>query len=126
MITSRSIKSSRSNKSDINNLKKATKNSFTTLEEKIVELENEDSDITSSDSENSDGNSHFQFHKNVMEPQKGFQMFQTERNNRDQTPGVGAVLQQAPGKRIKKVLFKKKHVDSIDIKLRKVILIDIQ
>ena len=43
---------------------------FATLEEKIYQLENEDSGLTSSDSEDSDGDSYFQFHKNVMEPQK--------------------------------------------------------
>ena len=37
------------------------KKSFTTLEEKIDELENEDSKLTSSDSEDSDEDSHFQF-----------------------------------------------------------------
>ena len=51
-------------------------------------------------------------------------MFQTERNNRDQTPGVGVVLQQAPEKCIKKVLLEKKHADYINLNLRKVILID--
>ena len=45
--TSRSSKYSRFNKSDINNLKKAIKNSFKTSEEKKIELENEDSDLTS-------------------------------------------------------------------------------
>ena len=61
-----------------------------------------------------------------MEPQKGFQMFYTESCKRDQTPGVGVVLQQAPEKCIKKVLPKKKHAESIDINLRKIILIDIK
>ena len=36
------------------------------------------------------------------------------------------VLQQAPEKRIKKVLLKKKHADSIDLNLRKGILLDSQ
>ena len=63
------------------------KKSFTTLEEKIDELENNDSNLTSSDSEDSNGDSYFQFHNNITEPQKGFQMFNTERNNRYQTPG---------------------------------------
>ena len=81
------------------------KKSFTTLEDKIYELENEDSEITSSDSEDSDGDIHFQLQKSFMEPQKGFQMFQTERNIRDQNPGVGVVLQQAPERHIKKVLL---------------------
>ena len=53
-------------------------------------------------------------------------MFQTENNNRNQTPGVVVVLQQAPENRIKKVLLEKKHADSIDLNLRKVILLDSQ
>ena len=57
--TSRSIKSSSSNKSDINKLNKVIKKYSTTLEDKIGELENEDSDLTSSDSEDSGGYSHF-------------------------------------------------------------------
>ena len=61
-----------------------------------------------------------------MEPQKGFQMFQTDSNNHYQTPGVGVVLQQAPEKRIKKVLLEKSHSDPITINLSKVILLDIQ
>ena len=124
--TSRSSKSIRSNMSEINKLKKAMKKSFTTLEDKIDELENEDSDLTSSDSQDSDGDSYFQFHKNFMEPQKGFQMFQIERNNRYHTPGVDVVLQWAPEKRIKKVLLENKHDDYIDVNIRKVILLDRQ
>ena len=46
--------------------------------------------------------------------------------NRDQTPGVGVLLHHAPEKRIQKVLLKKKHDESIDIKLRKVILLNSQ
>ena len=61
-----------------------------------------------------------------MKPKKRFQMFQTERKNCDQIPGVCVVLQQVPGKRIKKVLLKNKHVESIDINLRKVILMESQ
>ena len=76
------------------------KNSFTTLEEKINEMENKDSNLTSSDSEDNYGDSHSRFHNNVMEPHKGFQMSQTESNNRDHNPGVGVVIQQAPEKRI--------------------------
>ena len=53
-------------------------------------------------------------------------MFQTDRNNRGQTPGVGVVLQQAPGNSVKKVLPEKKHSDSIDLNLRKVILLENQ
>ena len=109
--TSRSSKSSRSNKSDIQNLNKAIQNSFTTFDKKIDELENEYSDLTSSGSEDSDGDSHFKFHNNVMEPQKGLQMSQIGRNNGNQTPRVGVVLQHAPTKRINKVLLYKKHTD---------------
>ena len=61
-----------------------------------------------------------------MKPQKGFQMFHTENNNRYQTPGVGVLLQQAPEKRIKKVTLDNKHAESIDIYLRKVILLGSQ
>ena len=69
------------------------KNSFTTFKEKIDELENKDSDLNSSESEDIDGDSHFRFQNNAMEPQKGFQIFKTERNNFYQTPGLGVVLQ---------------------------------
>ena len=100
--------------------------SFTTLEEKIDELENEYSNLTSSESEDSDEDSHFQFHNNVMGTQKGFQMSQTDSNNHYQTPGVGVVLQHAPENRIKKVLLEKSHSDPININLSKVILLDIQ
>ena len=99
------------------------KNSFRTLGNKIYEVENEESNPTRSDSEDIDGDSHFQFHNNVVEPQKGFQMFHTERNNCNQTPGVGVVLQQAPGKCIKKLLLEKKHAEFIDLNLKKVILL---
>ena len=99
------------------------KKSFTNLEEETEKIENKDSDHNSSDSEDSDVNSHFEFHNNSMEPHKGFQMFHIERNNCNQTPGVGVVLQQAPEKCIKKVLLEKKHADSIDLNLRKVILL---
>ena len=61
-----------------------------------------------------------------MEPHKGLQMFHTERNNRDQTPWVGVVLQQASEKRTKKLILEKKHDDSIDLNLRKFILLDSQ
>ena len=57
---------------------------------------------------------------------KGFHIFQTERNNRDHNPLVGVVLQQASEKRTNKVLTNKKNADSIDLNLRKVILLDIQ
>ena len=69
------------------------KNSFKNLEEKIVELEQEDYKLTRSTSEYSDEDLHFHFYNNIMEPQKGLKMFQTERKNRNQTPGVGVVLQ---------------------------------
>ena len=81
------------------------KKSCTTLEEKRVELENEYFNLTISDSEDSNGDSHFKFHNNVTEPYKGFQMFHTEKNNQNQTPGVGVILQQAPGNTIKKLLL---------------------
>ena len=99
------------------------KKSFTTLDEETDELENKESDHNSSDSEDSDVNSNFEFLNNTMEPQKGFQMFHTERNNCNQTPGVGVVLQQAPGKCIKKLLLEKKHAEFIDLNLKKVILL---
>ena len=102
------------------------KNSFKTINKKIEEPEDEDSDLTNSDSEDINGYSHFRFHNNVMEPHKGFQMSQTDSNNHYQTPVVVVVLQQAPEKRIKKVLLEKSHSDSIYIKLSKVILLDIQ
>ena len=43
------------------------KHSFTTLEEKLDELENEVSNLDSLDSEDNDAYSHFQFHNNVLE-----------------------------------------------------------
>ena len=59
------------------------------------------SNLTNSDSKDRDGYYHFQFHNNFMEPQKWFQMFLTWINNRNQTPGVGVVLQQVPENLIK-------------------------
>ena len=53
-------------------------------------------------------------------------MFHTERNNRDETPGVGVVQQQAPEKRIKKVILEKKRSDYFDLNIMKFILIDSQ
>ena len=53
-------------------------------------------------------------------------MHKIERNNHYQTPGVGVVLQQAPEKLIKKVQLDKKHDDSIDLNLGKVILLNSQ
>ena len=53
--TSRSSKSRRPNKSNINNLTKAMKQSFTTSEEKLDELENEVSNLDSSEREDIDG-----------------------------------------------------------------------
>ena len=53
-------------------------------------------------------------------------MFQKDRNNRDQTLGVGVVPQQASEKCIKKVLLNKKHAESIYLNLRKVIMLDRQ
>ena len=64
------------------------------------------------------------FHNNIMKPQKGFQMFHIERKSFNQNPGVGVVLQQASEKCIKKLIIKKKHTASININLRKVILIN--
>ena len=58
-ITSRSSKYIRLNRCEINNLNKEMKKSFTTLENRIDETENEDSDLTSSDSEDSDGDYNF-------------------------------------------------------------------
>ena len=52
----------KSSKSSIGKLKKKTKNTFTKLEANIDELGDEDSDLTSSDSEDRSGNSHFQLH----------------------------------------------------------------
>ena len=53
--------------SDINKLNKAMKKSFTTLEDEIDELENEDSNLASSDSEDRDVDSKFQFHNSFKE-----------------------------------------------------------
>ena len=84
--TSSSNKSSRSNKSKINKFKKSMKRFFTTVEDKIEELEDKYSELTSSDNEYSDLDSRFQLYNNLVEPQKGFQIFQIDSNNRDQTP----------------------------------------
>ena len=92
---SQSIKSSRF---DISGLKIQMKNKFTTTEANIDELVGEGSDITSSDSEDSSGNSHFQFHKNptsFTDPNN----FRKYCENYDMIPGVtnptGVMLQQA-------------------------------
>ena len=89
-------------------------------------MEDKDYNLIRSDREDSYGDSHFKFYNNVMEPHKGFQMFHEESNNCNQTPRVGAVLQQVPEKGIKKFLLDKNHVEFIDLKLRKVILLNIQ
>ena len=56
---SRASWSSKSRKSDIGKLKKKMKKIFATLEVNIDELGDEDSNLASSDSEDSSGNSHF-------------------------------------------------------------------
>ena len=95
---SRASQSIKSSKSDISELKIQMKNKFTTTEANIDELGDEDSDIISFDSEDSSGNSHFQFHNNptsFTEPKK----FRKYRENYYMIPGVtnptGVMLQQA-------------------------------
>ena len=91
---SRLIKSS---KSEISRLKRKTKKTFATKESNIDELGDKDSNITSSDSEDISGNSHFQFYNNPASftwPRK----FKTDREDYINIPGVttptGVVLHQ--------------------------------
>ena len=73
------------------------KNTFNTLEANIDELGDEDSDLTSSDSEDSNGNSHFRFN-NKPESFIGTKKFKTDPEDYVKIPGVttptGVVLQQ--------------------------------
>ena len=59
---SRASQSRKPSKSDIVKLKRKMKKTFTTLEANIDELGDENYNLTSSDSNESSGNSHLQFH----------------------------------------------------------------
>ena len=63
---SRASRSRKSSKSDISKLKRKMKKNFTTQEVKIDELGDEDSDLTSSESKDSSGNIHFQYHNKLI------------------------------------------------------------
>ena len=71
---------------------------LTTLEAKIDDLGDEASDLTSSDSKDSSGNSHFQFHKKPTSF-AGPKKFKTDPEDYVKIPGVttptGVVLHQA-------------------------------
>jgi hypothetical protein len=110
-LSSKSSKTSKSSKStakSITKTQKRLKKSFATLSSKIDELENEDSDISASDS--GDENSHFQ-----TGSIEGYQMMQTE------TP-----QQQSFEQRNVDVLFKKTREAKIHLNLRNIILLDSQ
>ena len=99
------------------------------MESKIDELEYDYSDITSSDSEEISGNSHFQFY-NKPESFTGPKKFKSDPEDSVKIPGVttptGVVLHQAFEGRNRKLLFKKSHAKSIKIDPRNFILLDIQ
>ena len=101
------------------------KKSFATLENKIEELEKEDSDISNSDDDEA---SHFQF------KETGYQMVQFEKDldgkliqEVHRIPGVvsdkATVLHQAFETRIAQVLLKQYHKNKIEMYLRHVILL---
>jgi hypothetical protein len=124
-------RSSKKTAGSISQLKKKMTKSFATLENKIQELEKEDSDVTESDSD--EEASHFQFEET------GFQMTQIEEDCLIQgvrhkealqdVPGVleeATVLQQEFEKRNANVPFKQKHGKKIELDLKNVMLLDSQ
>ena len=105
------------------------KNTFTTQKENIDNLVDDDSDLNSSDSDDSSGNSHFQFHnkpKSFAGPKKS----NTYPEDYVNIPGVntqtGVVLQQAYEYWNIKLLFNKSHDKSIKLEFGNVILLDSQ
>ena len=105
------------------------KKTFTTLEANIDELGDEDSELTSSDSKDSSGNSHLKFH-NKPTSFTGPKNFNTDPEDYVKIPGVTnptcVVLQQEFEERNRNLLFKKSHAKSIKLDLRNVILLDNQ
>ena len=102
------------------------KKTFTTTKENIVELGYEESNQTSSDSVDSSGNRHFQFH-NKPSSFNGTRKFNTDPEDSVNIPVVttptGAVLHQSFEEWNRKVMFKKSQVNSINFELRKIILL---
>ena len=125
----RGSKSSKPVKSDIVNQKSKTKNTFTTSEENIDNLGYEESSLTSSNSEDSSGNSHLQFH-NKPTSFTVTKKFKTYPEYSVKIPGVtnptGVVLQKAFEEWNRKLLFKKIRAKSIKFDLRNIILLDRQ
>ena len=123
---SRDSRSGKSIKSDIGNLRRKINNKFTTLEENIDELGDEDSNLISYDIEDNSENSHFQFH-NKPTSFTGPNKFNTDPEYSVKIPGVTTptvlVLQQEFEDRNRKVLFKNIHSDSIKLDFRNVILL---
>ena len=95
---SRASRYRKSSKSDIGKLKREMKKTFTTLEANINELGGDDSNPTSSDSEESSGNIHVQYH-NRLTSLTGRDKFKIDPEDYIKTPGVtnptGIVLHQA-------------------------------
>ena len=99
------------------------------METNIDELEYEDSNITSYNSEYISGNSHLKFH-NKPTSFTGPKNFNTDPEDYVKIPGVTnptcVVLQQEFEERNRNLLFKKSHAKSIKLDLRNVILLDSQ
>ena len=99
---------------------------FTTMEKNIDELEDKESDLISSESEDSSGNSHLQFH-NKTTSFTGTNKFNTDREHYVKISGVktpsGVVLHQSFEESNRKVLFKKSHENYTNIDHRNIILL---
>ena len=99
------------------------------MEVNIDELRDEDSNLTSFNSKDSSGNSHFQFH-NKPTSFTGTNKFKPDPGYYVNIPGViiptGVVLNQEFEERNRNVLFKKSHDRSIKVDLNNVILLGSQ
>jgi hypothetical protein len=137
---SRSSKSSKSSVKSITKMQKKLKKSFATMQSKIEELDNDNSDLTDSESDDEE-TSHFQFQTPTCHPFQGVR--RTKETAPHKTPGVkkkeavsheiagvpatrGLVFHQAFEKRNAEVLFKQTQWKEITLDLKNVILLDSQ
>ena len=99
------------------------------MEANIYESGDKESNQTNSNSKDSSGNSHFQFHKNPTYF-TGTKKFKTYREDSVKIPGVttptGMVLQQAFEEHNIKLMFKESHSKSIKLDISNVIILDSQ
>jgi hypothetical protein len=114
-VSTKSSKSSKTSKASkaksINKTHKRLKKSFAALSSKIKELENEDSDISESESGDDEASP---FQTGTL---TGFQMVQVKE---------GSILNQTFEQRNVDVLFKKNHGSKIHLNLQNVMLLDSQ